>query len=410
MCAPGVLGEVARTPLLSRPDVESNVAASSKPFSLKDAPSMVWLWIGFVVFVLVVLALDLGVLSRRQQTLTPARAMKHVAVFVAMGLAFNVAVYFIYKHDWLGIGTKFATVMMDASAPGSAMPSGESIGRTAAMQFLAGWLTEYSLSVDNLFVIALIFAFFRVPAKFQHRVLFWGILGALVARFVMIFAGTALVTRFEWLLYILGAFLVYTGIKMALANENDERDFDKMLVVRIARKLFPISKDFDGERFFTRLAPADGAARGALAATPLFLVLLIIETTDVIFAVDSIPAIIGITQDPFIIFTSNVFAILGLRSLFFALAALMDKFHFLKFALAAVLVFVGVKMLLEGVHHLNGLARMVADPLPGWAAWLPEKQVHVPIAVSLGFIVLSLTAGVVASLIWAKRHKEAHPE
>lgn len=368
---------------------------------------MIWLWIGFVVFVLVVLALDLGVLSRRQQVLSPAKAMKHVAVFVAMGLAFNVAVYFIYKHDWLGIGTKFAGVMMHATEPGAPMPSGDAIGRTAAMQFLAGWLTEYSLSVDNLFVIALIFAFFKVPAKFQHRVLFWGILGALVARFVMIFAGTALVTRFEWLLYILGAFLVYTGVKMALAKEDEDRDFDKMLVVRIARKLFPISKDFDGERFFTRLAPTGGAVRGALVATPLFLVLLIIETTDVIFAVDSIPAIIGITKDPFIVFTSNVFAILGLRSLFFALAALMDKFHFLKYALAVVLVFVGLKMLLEGVHQLRALAKMVADPLPAWAAWLPENQIHVPIAVSLGFIVLSLTAGVVASLVWAKRHKEA---
>lgn len=368
---------------------------------------MVLLWIGFVVFVLVVLTIDLGALSRGDRTLTPSRAMKHVSAFVIMGIVFNVAVYFIYKHDWLGIGTNFAGVMMGAGKPGAVMPPAESIGRTAAMQFLAGWLTEYSLSVDNLFVIALIFTYFKIPAKHQHRVLFWGILGALIARFVMIFAGTALVARFEWVLYALGAFLIYTGVGMAMAKEDEKRDFDKMLVVRLARKLFPIAKDLDGERFFTRLPGQGAGVRGTLAATPLFLVLLIIETTDVIFAVDSIPAVIGITQDSFIVFTSNVFAILGLRSLFFALAALMDKFHYLKFSLSAVLVFVGAKMLLEGVHHLRFLMLKIADPLPSWASWLPTDPVHVPIAISLGFIVVALTTGVLASLLWAKRHPDA---
>jgi tellurite resistance protein TerC len=285
---------------------------------------------------------------------------------------------------------------MGAGDPGAIMPAAGKIGQTAAMQFLAGWLTEYSLSVDNLFVIALIFSYFKIPAKFQHRVLFWGIIGALVARGVMIFAGTALVSRFEWLLYLLGAFLVYTGVKMALSNEDEERDFDKMLVVKLTRKIFPLTTELEGEHFFVRHA-------GKIAATPLLLVLVIIETTDVIFAVDSIPAIIGITRDEFIIFTSNVFAILGLRSLFFALAALMDKFHYLKYSLSFVLAFVGVKMLLEGVQHVRTLLGKVTT-IPSWLEWLPDHAIHVPTAVSLGVIVASLTLGVVASLLYAKSH------
>lgn len=359
---------------------------------------MVWLWIGFIVFVLAILALDLGLLSRKaDKALSPAQAMKHVAFFVTLGALFNVAVYFIYAHDWMGIGSSFANTMMGAAEPGASMPDASKIGQTAAMQFLAGWLTEYSLSVDNLFVIALIFTYFRIPAKFQHRVLFWGIIGALVARGVMIFAGTALVSRFEWLLYILGAFLIYTGVKMALSDENEDRDFDQMWVVRLTRRVFPLTKELEGEHFFVRHA-------GKIAATPLFLVLVIIETTDVIFAVDSIPAIIGITRDTFIIFTSNVFAIMGLRSLFFALAALMDKFHYLKYSLSFILAFVGLKMLLEGVHHIRGLALKISDPLPAALNWLPDHTVHVPTAVSLGVIVMSLLSGVVASLVYAKKH------
>lgn len=362
---------------------------------------MLYMWIGFLVLVVALLALDLGVLNRGNHEMSAKRALAFVAFFVALGALFNVALYFMYAGDWMGMGTSFAKLMMGADQPGAVMPSPAKIGFTAAGQFLAGWLTEYSLSVDNLFVIALIFSFFKVPSKYQHRVLFWGILGALIARGVMIFAGTALVQQFEWLIYILGAFLIYTGVKLALAKEDDQHDFNNMLVVRLARKAFPITHEFDGQRFFTRLPT------GVRAATPLFLVLLIVETTDVIFAVDSIPAIIGITRDPFIVFTSNVFAILGLRSLFFALAALMDKFHFLKYSLSLILAFVGVKMMLEGVHHLPALGTKYLgsnNQTPAWLAWLPDHQVHIPTSISLSVIGASLALGVVASLLYAKKH------
>lgn len=358
---------------------------------------MIWIWVAFLAFIIFLLALDLGVFNRGDHVISAKSAMKWVCAFVTLGALFNVGVYFLYKHDVQGIGTRFAALMMSTVEN----PSAEKIGWTAAMQFLAGWLTEYSLSIDNLFVIALIFSYFKVPAKYQHRVLFWGILGALIARGVMIFAGTALVQRFEWIIYILGAFLIYTGVKMALAKENDDRDFEKMLIVRLARKLFPITKDFDGHNFWTRVP-----ATGALAATPLFLVLLIVEATDVVFAVDSIPAIIGITRDPFIVFTSNVFAILGLRSLYFALASLMDKFHYLKFSLAAILAFVGVKMVLEGLDDLRPLCERFFGGVPGWLEWLPKESIHFPTPVSLGFIILSLIVGVVASLVYSKKHHE----
>ena len=368
---------------------------------------MLWMWVGFLVLVFALLALDLGVLNRGAHEVSPKRALGFVLFFIALGGLFNVAVYFMYSSNWMGMGTTFAKLMMGAGEPGSNMPTNHQIGLTAAGQFLAGWLTEYSLSVDNLFVIALIFTYFKVPAKYQHRVLFWGILGALVARGVMIFAGTALVQRFEWLIYILGVFLVYTGFKLAFSGDDDDKDFDKMLVVRGARKVLPITSEFDGSRFLTRLPS------GARAATPLLLVLLIVETTDVIFAVDSIPAIIGITRDPFLVFTSNVFAILGLRSLFFALAALMDKFHYLKYSLALILAFVGVKMLLEGVHLLSTLVKWIAGVVPDWLAWLPSHPVHISTAASLGVIGASLALGVGASLLYAKRHEDpssnAHP-
>jgi tellurite resistance protein TerC len=363
---------------------------------------MLWMWIGFLFLVFVLLALDLGVFNRGAHEVSAKRAMVFVLFFITLGGLFNVSVYFIYAQNWMGMGDTFAKLMMGAGEPGSNMPAPHQIGLTAAGQFLAGWLTEYSLSVDNLFVIALIFAYFKVPAKYQHRVLFWGILGALIARGVMIFAGTALVQRFEWLIYILGAFLVYTGFKLAFAGDSDNKDFNNMLVVRLARKIVPISPDFHGEHFLTRLPS------GARAATPLLLVLLIVETTDVIFAVDSIPAIIGITRDPFIVFTSNVFAILGLRSLYFALAALMDKFHYLKYSLALILAFVGVKMLLEGVHHLPALYARFIAPVPDALAWLPTKPVHISTAVSLGVIGTSLALGVGASLLYAKRHSDEH--
>jgi tellurite resistance protein TerC len=395
---------------------------------------MIWLWIGFIALVFFLLALDLGVFNRKAHEVSAKEAMRWVAFFVSLGLLFAVAVYFIYEHNWMGIGTNFAQTMPHAA--GAAPPHtpfqtpariGEaiehtaekrSIGATAAMQYIAGWLTEYALSVDNIFVIAMIFSYFKVPAKYQHRVLFWGILGALIMRGIMIGAGVTLVQRFEWILYIFGAILIFTAIKMLRGSDEDFNP-ENSRTVRIVRRLIPLTNEYEGQRFFTRLKPvasnpaaAPGASlarAGRLAATPLFLVLLIVEVTDVVFAVDSIPAIIGITRDPFLVFTSNVFAIMGLRSLYFALASLMDKFHFLKYSLAAVLAFVGLKMMLEGVHHLPKLTKWLPDSLDGLVTWLPDHQIHLPTTVSLGFIIFALATGVVASLVYAKRHPEAQP-
>ncbi len=378
---------------------------------------MVWLWVGFIAFILFLLALDLGVINRKAHTVAPKEAMTWVGIFVALGVLFNVAVYFIYQHDWLGFGATFieqtrafeaaklvASGALSAEQAGTWIPQAgspaaevaESPGKTAALQFLTGWLTEYSLSVDNIFVIALIFKHFSVPGKHQHRVLFWGILGALVFRGVMIGLGVSFVQRFEWLIYLFGAFLVYTAVKLAMGGGDEEPDFENGRIARLARKAMPMSTKYDEGNFFTRLPD------GRKAMTPMFLVLLIIETTDIVFAVDSIPAIIGITRDGFLVFTSNVFAILGLRSLYFALAALMDKFSLLKYSLAVVLGFVGVKMLLEGVHHIRPLsARMLGGDVPSWLAWLPSEPVHFSSALSLSIIGVSLVAGVVLSLVIA---------
>ena len=238
------------------------------------------------------------------------------------------------------------------------------------MKYFTGYIIEKSLSLDNIFVIALIFSFFKVPAMYQHRVLFWGILGALVMRGLMIFAGTMLIQKFSWMIYVFGALLVITAIKM-LVSRHDNLEPEKNIVVKFARKFFPVSKSFEGPKFFTRV-------NGAKAITPLLLVLLIIESTDVMFAIDSIPAIFAVTTDPFIVFTSNVFAILGLRSLYFALAAMMDKFRYLKISLVFVLAYVGVKM-------------MLSHTMP------------IPTLVSLTIIITMLFVGLVASIIAGKK-------
>jgi tellurite resistance protein TerC len=241
-------------------------------------------------------------------------------------------------------------------------------------KFLTGYLVELSLSMDNVFVIAMIFSYFRVPKAWQHRVLFWGILGALVMRGVMIWLGSELVEHFHWILYIMGAFLVFTGIKMALAKEDgDGASLERNLVVRIARRFFPMTGQFEGERFIVRRS-------GRIHLTPLALVLIVVETTDVVFAVDSIPAIFGITTDRFLIFTSNVFAILGLRSLYFVLASAMGFFRYLKFGLALVLVFIGLKMLFE--HWLK--------------SWLGESLINLSLACVVGIILLSILGSVLA--------------
>ncbi len=303
-----------------------------------------WGWIGFNVVVLAILALDLGILHRKAEKVSLKESASWSAVWVTLSLTFAFAVY-------------------------------RTMGRQAGLEFLTGYLIEYALSVDNIFVFVMIFSYFNVPEKYQHRVLFWGIIGALVLRGVMIVAGSALVTRFAWTLYIFGAFLLFTGLKMALQKDavayNPERD----PVLRLARRLLPVTRDYHGEKFFVEEADASGRVRWA--ATPLFIVLVIVDTTDVIFATDSIPAIFAVTRDPFIIYTSNICAVLGLRALYFLLASVVDKFMYLKLGLSLVLIFIGAKMLLE--HFL-----------------------HIPIVASLGVVAAVLATSILASLRWPR--------
>ena len=287
------------------------------------------IWTGFVVGVLALLALDLGVFNKRPHEISIAEALGWSAFWVTLALAFNVLVFWLYENNWIGAGLAFPE---DVS------------GRTAALEFLTGYLLEKSLSLDNIFVIALIFSYFRIPLAYQHRVLFWGVVGALVLRGLMIGAGAALLHGFAWMTYVFGAFLLLTAARMLVAR-HDNLSPEESLAVRAARRWIPFTTEFDGARFFTRRS-------GTKVATPLFLVLLVVETTDVMFAVDSIPAIFAVTDDPFIVYTSNVFAILGLRSLYFALAPMLEKFRYLKTSLVFVLAYIGVKMLLAHSHPI----------------------------------------------------------
>ncbi|MFL6291433.1 MAG: TerC family protein [Thermoanaerobaculia bacterium] len=280
-----------------------------------------WLWIGFNAFILAMLALDLGVFHRKSHEISVKEATAWSAVWIALALLFNAGIWYFR-------------------------------GPEAGIQFFTGYLIEKSLSVDNIFVIALIFSFFAVPRLYQHRVLFWGILGALVLRAVFIVAGAALLARFHWILYVFGAFLLFTGIRMAL-HRNEKIHPEHNPVLKLVRRLIPVTNDYREGHFFVRQA-------GKLLATPLFLVLVLVETTDLIFAVDSIPAIFAVTEDPFLVYTSNIFAILGLRSLYFLLAGVMDKFVYLKLGLSAILVFVGAKMLLTEVYKIPATVSLVA--------------------------------------------------
>ncbi|MDX1998222.1 MAG: TerC family protein [Thermoanaerobaculia bacterium] len=304
-----------------------------------------WLWIGFNAFVLAMLALDLGVFHRKSHEVSMREAATWSAVWVALALVFNAGLYYFR-------------------------------GPTPALEFFTGYLIEKSLSVDNIFVFALIFSYFAVPKLYQHRVLFWGVLGALVLRAFFILAGAALLAKFHWVLYVFGGFLVLTGLKMAFFSDK-EMDPAENPVLKLVKRLIPVTPEYHGQNFFIRQG-------GKWVATPLFLVLILVETTDVIFAVDSIPALFAVTRDPFIVYTSNVFAILGLRSLYFLLAGVMGKFRYLKLGLAAVLVFVGIKMSLVDFFKIPGL-------------------------VSLGVIALCLTVAVVASLRAAAREEKALP-
>lgn len=283
----------------------------------------IWLWVGFNLFVLAMLALDLGVFHRKSHAVSGKEALTWSLVWIALSLAFNTVIYFFW----------------DRMMPSSSYTNGE-----AALAFLTGYLIEKSLSVDNIFVFILIFSFFGVPAAYQHRVLFWGILGALLMRGILIAVGAALLEQFHWIIYIFGAFLIFTGIRMALQHDENVEP-DKNPVVRFFRRFMPVTENFEEDKFFIRRA-------GKLFATPLFLILLVVESTDLIFAVDSIPAIFAVTRDPFIVYTSNVFAILGLRALYFLLANVMDKFQYLKYGLAAVLTFVGIKMVIVDFYKI----------------------------------------------------------
>lgn len=289
---------------------------------------IIWLWIGFITFIFLMLALDLGVFNRKAHEIKAKEALGWTLVWVLVSLAFNVVLYYMYQNHWLGIGQEIGH---------------PTDGKEAALNFFTGYVIEKSLSLDNIFVIALIFSYFQVPAKLQHRVLFWGVLGAIIMRGVMIFMGVALIERFSWMVYVFGALLIFTAVKM-LITQHENIDPEKNPLIKLARRFFPVTTGYEKERFFTRL-------NGKLAITPLFLVLLVIENTDVIFAVDSIPAIFAVTTDPFIVFTSNIFAILGLRALYFALAAVLGKFKYLKISLVFLLAYVGMKMILS--HHFQ---------------------------------------------------------
>ena len=283
----------------------------------------IWLWIGFNLFVVLMLAIDLGVFHRDAHAVSTKEAGTWTVVWIACALAFNILIYF----QW------------DRLSPNSAYTNGE-----AALAFLTAYLIEKSLSVDNIFVFVVVFSYFAVPAAYQHRVLFWGVLGALVMRGILIFTGSALIHQFHWIIYVFGAFLIYTGIKLAL-QDDEHVDPEKNPLVKLARRYLPMTETYEGSNFFVRHS-------GKLMATPLFLVLIVIETTDLVFALDSIPAIFAVTNEAFIVYTSNVFAILGLRALYFLLASMIDQFRYLKYGLAAVLTFVGVKMVLADIYHI----------------------------------------------------------
>ncbi|MBM7118427.1 TerC/Alx family metal homeostasis membrane protein [Archangium primigenium] len=307
------------------------------------------LWVGFNLFVLAMLALDLGLFHREEHEVTPREAAAWTGVWITISLLFCGGLRF--TGYW---------------------------NQEQSLQWLTAYVVEYALSVDNLFVFLMVFAFFRVPRQVQHRVLFWGILGAFVMRAVLIVTGAALVSRFHWLIYLFGAFLVFTAVKMAFAKDGEEAEPEQSLVVKVARRLLPVARQDEGSRFFVR---EDGQRK----VTPLFLVLLVVEATDLLFALDSIPAVLGISQDPFIVYTSNVCAILGLRSLFFVVASLMEKFHLLKVGLGIILGFVGLKMLITFF------------------------DIHIPIGLSLGIIAGVLVGCIVASLIWPKMAEQAVP-
>jgi tellurite resistance protein TerC len=313
-------------------------------------------WICFLAAVLIFLALDLGVFNKTPHIISTKEAGKWTAIWVTLSFLFSFVIHWLYSTNYI-------------ANPDGLKPT------TASIKFITGYLIELSLSVDNIFVIAIIFSAFRIPQKYQHRVLFWGILGAIVFRGLMIFFGVMLIHKFTWTTYVFGAFLIYTAIKMLINGEDEKFEPKKSFVYKSLKKIMPISNHMDKEHFFVK-------RRHITAATPLFVALVVIEVMDVIFAIDSVPAILAITSDPFLVFSSNIFAILGLRSMYFFLANMLAKFSYLEYSLIAILSFVGLKMLLHDFIEI-----------PEWA--------------SLAFIAVSLLAGIIVSL---KINKDEVPE
>ena len=327
-----------------------------------------WAWIVFYVLVFIMLIADLKMFGKKgQHEVSVGEALKMTAVWIGVSLVFCAGIYLYYPVDSHG----------------------------KAMEFLAGYLIEKSLSMDNLFVFLMLFSFFGVERKYQHEVLFWGIFGALVLRSVFIFAGAAMVERFEWVLGLFGLFLLYTGFKMFSHDDSQQSDPSQNIIVKLFKRFFPVTDQMHGDKFFI-------LDNGRRLATPLFITLLVIETTDVAFAVDSIPAVFSVSRDPFIVLTSNIFAILGLRALYFALAAIAKFFTYLKYGLGIILIFVGIKMLLAMNEYVNDLAR-----LAGFELNMPHIEVPTPVSLAIifGILLLSILLSVAANK--AKQQKAA---
>ena len=323
-----------------------------------------WAWIVFYVLVLLMLVADLKMFGRKgQHEVNVKEALEMTAVWIGVSLVFCAGIYFFYPTD----------------------------AHEKAMEFLAGYLIEKSLSMDNLFVFLMLFSFFGIERKYQHEVLFWGIFGALVLRSIFIFAGAAMVERFEWILGLFGLFLLYTGGKMFTHDDEQQGNPGDNVIVRLFKRFFPVTNQLHGERFFI-------VENGRRLATPLFITLLVIETTDVAFAVDSIPAVFSVSRDPFIVLTSNIFAILGLRALYFALAAISRYFTYLKYGLGVILIFVGMKMLLAMNEYINALGSLM-----GLNINMPHIEVPTPISLAIIFGVLLLSMG--ASVVVTRRQQ-----
>ena len=308
-------------------------------------------WISFLAAILLFLALDLGVFNKTPHLISTKEASKWTAIWVTLSFLFSGIIYWLYSNDYISNPDRLKPV-------------------AASIKYITGYLIELSLSVDNIFVIAIIFAAFRIPKKYQHRVLFWGILGAIIFRGLMIYFGVLLIHKFSWTTYVFGIFLIFTAAKMLFTKEDEKFEPKKSFVYRILRKIIPVTSHIDGEHFFVK-------RRYITAATPLFVALIVIEVMDVIFALDSVPAILAITSDPFLVFSSNIFAILGLRSMYFFLANMLEKFAHLEYSLIAILSFVGFKM-------------------------LSHDFVEIPEWFSLAFIALSLLIGIIVSLQLSK--------